>query len=154
MPNKYRGLKWTKISYIHESFAIERYPESGYTTSFTPGGSLHIAFFNEEASISIEPPNETFTLISLSASAAWYDNLKLAITGYRNSIEVHYYSIVLLFGRPQRIALQWKNIDKVIFKPSGGTAHLRGDELSGTYVALTQLVIDDLAERKTNSIRN
>jgi hypothetical protein len=150
MPNNYRGLKWTKIYYMHELFAIKKYPKSGYVTSFTPGGSLHIAFFNAEASISIEPPHEAFTLVSLSASAAWNDDLQLAITAYRNSIEIHYHNIVLLFGRPQRISLQWKNIDKVILKSSGGTANSGTGQQAEAHVALTQLIIDNMAETKVH----
>jgi hypothetical protein len=150
MPNKYKGLKWTKISYIHELYAIKKYPQSGYVTSFLPGGSLHIAYFTEAASISVEPPNETFTLVSFLASAAWNDDLQLNITAYRGLTEVNNHNISLLFGRPQLINLQWKNIDKVAFKASGGTAHPGSGEGAGTHVALTQLTIDDLSERKNN----
>ena len=150
MPNKYRGLKWSKISYMHELFAIKKYPKSGYVTSFMPGGSLHLAFFSEEASIIADPPNTTFTLVSFSASAAWNDDLVLTIRGYRDFAEVNYHSVTLLFGRPQRISLQWKNIDKVVFKPSGGTAHPGSGESAGAHIALTQVVADNLSERKNN----
>jgi hypothetical protein len=150
IPNSYKGLKWTEISYMHELFAIKKYPKSGYVTSFMPCGSLHIGYFSEEASVSVEPPNETFTLVSFTASAAWNDDLLLTITAYRNSVEVHYDDITLIFGRPQCITLQWKNIDKVVFEPMGGTAHPGNGGGAGTHVALTQLIIDNLTERKNN----
>jgi hypothetical protein len=136
---------------MHESFALKKFPKSGYATSFMPGGSLHLAFFSEEASISLESSNETFNLVSLSASAAWNDDLQLTISGYRNSIRVNNLNIILLFGRPQPISLQWKNIDKVVLKPSGGYVHPEIGDKAGTHVALTQLVIDNLNEREVDS---
>ncbi|CAF1052791.1 unnamed protein product [Adineta steineri] len=150
MPNVYKGFRWTKISYMHELLAIKKYSKSGYVSSFLPGDSLHVGFFGETATISIEPPNETFSLISIMACAAWNDDLELTITAYRKSIEVNQHSVILLFGRPQRIMLQWKNIDKVVFKPSGGTAHPGCDEGPGAHVSLTQLTIDDLSLSSSN----
>ncbi|CAF0732411.1 unnamed protein product [Adineta steineri] len=146
IPTFYKGFRWTKIFYIHELLAAKECSKSGYVTSFLPGDSLNVAFFSETATISIEPPNKTFTLISIMACAAWNDDLKLTITAYRRSIVVNDRTVILLFGRPQRIMLQWENIDKVIFKPSGGTEHLEC-EGPGTHVVLTQLTIDDFSEQ-------
>jgi len=150
MPDNYRGLQWAKIYYMNEFFAMDRHPNSGYVTSFIPCGSLHIGFFSEEASISIEPPNETFTLVCFTASAAWRDNLLLTVRAFRNSIQVNYCDIILVFGRPQLISLQWTNIDKVTFKPSGGIPHPGQCGCTGIHVALTQLVVNNLPERKNN----
>jgi hypothetical protein len=75
VPSNYEGLHWTKFSYIHELFIIRAWPRSGYVTSFMPGGSLYIASFAEEATINDERPNETFTFVSLTACAAWNNDL-------------------------------------------------------------------------------
>jgi len=114
-------------------------PTSGYVTSFTPGGSPHIAYIAEGASISVENSGETFTLISFTACAAWNDDLQLTIAGHRNSIEINKHTTILLFGKPQLILLNWKDIDKVTFKPSGGTAHPGTGVSSGLQVVITQL---------------
>jgi surface antigen len=143
VPNKYNGFNWTKIVYMEKSYAMETYPKSGYVSSFMPGGSSHIAFFNEEAVISSEESNETFTLVSLTACAAWNDNLHLTISGYRNSIQVNTHTSTLIFGKPQVIILLWRNIDKITFQPSGGTLHQANKELeSDTHCILTQLTIN------------
>ncbi len=119
------------------------YPKSGYVTAFMPGGSPHIAFFNEETSFSAGNPNETFSLISLSACTAWTDNLHLTISAYRNSIQVNTHTSLLLFGKPQVIVLLWKNIDKIIFQPSSSPGFLENDELEkDTHCVITQLTID------------
>jgi len=144
IPNKYKGLKWTKFGYMHKSFATNKYPESGYVTAFTPGDSLHVAIFKDEASIAVERPNETFTLISLNTCAVWKDDLQLTIKGYQNSTEINAHKTILHFGKPQLISLEWKNIDRVTFKSSGGTVHPGSRDSAGCQVAVTQLVIGQL----------
>jgi hypothetical protein len=140
IPSKYRELKWTGISYGHKLRLEKEHPKSGYVTSFMPGGSPHIAYFKEEASISVEHSDKTFTLISFTACAAWNDHLHLSITGHRNSIEIDTHTTTLLFGKPQLILLNWKDIDKITFKPSGGTAH-PGSDRSNLNVVIAQLTI-------------
>jgi hypothetical protein len=144
IPDIYKRLKWNKISYMHELYAIKNRSNSGYVSAFTVGGSPHIAYFSEEGSISVEYLNETFTFISLVACAAWNDDLQLIITGYRNSTQINIRTPILLFGQPQLIVLQWKNIDRVVFTSSGGTPHPGGRDAGGSQVVLTQLTISQL----------
>jgi hypothetical protein len=144
IPNKYKGLKWTTVGYMHKSFVTNSYPKSGYATAFTSGGSPHIAFFKDQASIGVERPKETFTLISLNACASWRDNLQLTIKGYQTSTESNAHTAILIYGKPQLILLQWKNIDKVAFESSGGTLHPGSPESAGAQVILTQLTIGQL----------
>jgi hypothetical protein len=83
-----------------------------------------------------------FTLISLTACAAWNDNLELTIRGHRNSIQTNTHTTTLLFGKPGLIVLNWKDIDKVTFKSSGGTAHPGSGESAWLNVIITQLTIN------------
>jgi len=146
IPPIYKGLKWTKMVYMNKSYAMATYPTSGYMAAFISGSNHNIAFFNEEASISAEKANETFTLVSFTACAAWNDNLHLTIVGYRNSTQVNTHTSILLFGKPQIILLQWQNIDKIVFQPTGDTAHLENREAaSDTHCILTQLIVNELA---------
>ena len=127
---------------MHKSLATKTHPKSGYATSFDSGGSLHIAYFKDEASISVENTNETFTLISLDACAAWNDDLQLIITGHRNLTLINTHTITLLFGQPQHILLEWNNINKIIFKSYGGTTHPQsGGQANDTQVVINQLKI-------------
>ncbi len=143
IPSTYRGLKWTDLSYAHERYWKKKHPKSGYAAAFTSGCDPHIAFFVDKASIAIERPNETFTFVSVTACAAWNDDLQLTITGHRNSTEINTHTATLLFGQPQLILLQWKNIDTITFKSSGGIKHLGAvSGVGGSHVVITQLTID------------
>ena len=142
IPNHYRGLRWTNISCMNQSYAVAKFPRSEYATAFISGSSSYIAFFNEEASITVENPNETFTISSVSACAAWNDDLQLTIKGYQNSREMNRHTATLLFGKLQFILLRWNNIDKITFKPSGGTAHSGSGGNAGPHVVLTQITIE------------
>ncbi|CAF4080939.1 unnamed protein product, partial [Rotaria sordida] len=121
--NMYRGFIWTDIAYGNELFWKIRQPKSGYVTSFKRGGSRHIAFFKDNASISAGSRNHKFTFVSVTACAAWNDDLKLTIMGYQNSTSTNMHTTNLLYGKPQLILLRWKDVDKVIFTSSGGTPH-------------------------------
>jgi hypothetical protein len=85
---------------------------------------------------------ETFSLISLTTYSAWNDNLQLTIRGYQNFTQVNMCSITLLFGKPQRILLGWKNLDEVLFEPSGGNPHPNsGRSFSSLHFVINQLII-------------
>ncbi len=142
IPTTYRGLKWTGLGYAHELYWKNEHPASGYAAAFNTGCGPHIEFFKDEASIAIERQNETFTFVSITACAAWNDDLQLTITGHRNSTQINTHTATLLFGQPQLILLQWKNIDTITFKSSGGTAHPGTGPGTGSQVVITQLTID------------
>ncbi|CAF3763715.1 unnamed protein product [Adineta steineri] len=145
IPPIYKGLKWSKMVYMTREYAAATYPTSGYMAALISGSNHHIAFFNEEASISRDGPNKIFSLISLTACAAWNDNLHLTIIGYKDLVKVKTYTSKLTFGKPQIVLLQWQNIDKIVFQPTGDTAtHLENHELGDTHCIITQLVIDEL----------
>ncbi len=110
-------------------------------TAFKNGCGPHIAFFSNDASITIERPNATFTFVSVTACAALNDDLQLTITGHRKLTEVNTHTITLLFGEPKLIFLQWKNIDKITFRSFGGTSH-PGSGVKGSHVVITLLTID------------
>ncbi len=149
IPSTYRGLKWTKLNYAHERIFKNKHPNSGYVTAFTSGCSPHIAYFKDEASIAVERLNKIFSFVSITACAAWNDDLQLTITGHRYSTQINTHTATLLFGQPQLILLQWKNIDTITFKSSGGTAHPGSGSGTGSHVAITQITINLLDSNET-----
>ena len=118
LPTIYKSLKWNNINYVHERYTKEKYASSGYVTAFIPGGSSYIAFSSSFASISVENEEEVFGILSLWACAAWNDDLKLTITGYRKSVQMHKQTSTLLRGKPSLIQLCWTDIDMIMFQPS------------------------------------
>jgi hypothetical protein len=143
------GLKWPKFSYLHESWSKKKCPNSGYLTVFNNGCSPHIAIFNGEALIVIERSNEIFTFVSVTACAAWNDDLKLTITAHRDAAQINTHTTTLLFGQPRLILLQWKNIDKITFKSFGGTSH-PGNGVASPYAVVTQLTMIYWTQVKIN----
>ncbi|CAF1258527.1 unnamed protein product [Rotaria sp. Silwood1] len=120
------------------------YPKSAYATSFMPDGSSYIAYFKDNASIDAENPNEKFTFFSITACAASNDDQQLTITGHRNDVEINTHTTTILFGKPQFILLNWKDIDNIIFNSFGGTAHPDCGASPGCQVILTQLTIGQI----------
>ncbi|CAF3210251.1 unnamed protein product [Rotaria sp. Silwood2] len=148
IPNIYSGFKWANIGYGNELFWKIKCPKSGYATSFIAGGSRNIAFFKDFGSIGVENPKKTINFVSVTACAAWNDDLHLIITGYRNFIEVNRNTTTLLFGKPELILLHWKDIDKITLKSYGGTAHSTNDRATGSQVVLTQFAISQVDGNK------
>lgn len=147
MPTIYQGMQWTGVRYRRKEYANAKQPKSGYRGAFIPDGSSHAAYFRDDASLCTEFPNSVFTLVSITACAAWNDDLQLTITGHRRSTQVDTHTLILLFGKPQMIFLQWENIDKVIFKPSGGALHSEsGGAVNSAQVVLTQLILCEARE--------
>lgn len=140
--NLYYGLNWNGISYAHKSFLIEKYPKSGYVTSFIQGGSSFIAYFSENGAIGSTNNDEVFTFVSITACAAWNDNLQLIIKGYRNDTELNTETVTLVFGKPESFQLRWKGNSNIEFRSSGGTAHLDSGSANRHHVIITELEID------------
>ena len=100
VPTTYQGMRWTGISYTHKDYAEAKHPTSGYPGGFISNGSSHAAFFKEEGSLSVQSANSVFTLVSITACAAWNDGLELIITGHRESRQTDIHAVILLFGKP------------------------------------------------------
>jgi hypothetical protein len=142
IPDIYQGIRWSGIAYIHKEYVSAKHPDSGYAGAFIPNGSSHIAWFRNEGSLSAQSADEVFTLVSVTACAAWNDDMQLIITAYRESTETDMHIVTLLFGKPQTTLLQLENIDKVLFEASGGTLHPHsGGTASTAIVILTQLTL-------------
>ncbi|CAF0985793.1 unnamed protein product [Rotaria sp. Silwood1] len=142
--NIYNGLHWTYIYYANELYWKKMHPKSGYITSLIPGSSPNIAYFKDSALITVGSPNTKFTFVSVTACAAWKDDLELTITGHRNFIEINTHTTKLLFGKLQFILLYWEDVDKIMFKSSGGTAHPLVSGHAGSDVVLNQVTICSL----------
>lgn len=138
----YRGLKWTGFCYGHESFLKRNYPDSGYATCFASQDSPQLAYFKIDSSIESERMGDMFTIVSIVACAAWNDNVQLTIIGLQNSRQTYEQITILPFGQPQLISLNWKNIEKILLKPSGGTVHPGSNSVPLPHIIITELTID------------
>lgn len=135
----YKRLRWTNFSYMHEQYAKLNYPDKGYTTAFTSSGSQYIIWSSSSATISVERDKQVFSVVSLEACAVYNDNVKLTITGHRNSIQVYTHISTLLFGKSDTIELCWTDIETLKFESVGGTP--RRELSGGPHFLLTSLTL-------------
>lgn len=144
IPHLYYGLKWNNIYYGQLLHLRQKNPRSGYAMAFNATDSSTVAVFMKNASITVVNPGRRFTLSSLTACAAWNDNLLLVIHGYRGSQQTNQYMTKLLFGKPQMFLLTWKDIDRITLESSGGTAHPGSGGTAEAHVIITQVTVDSL----------
>lgn len=143
IPNFYRGLNWTDFLYTQKLYWKKFCPSTEFVTAPTPNISAHVAFFNNEASISGKFLS-TFNLISFTVCSAFNDDQVLTIQSYCNSVETNQHTMTLLFGKPEFILLAWKNINRVTFRTFGGTSHNDDGQPYCSYAIITQITIGAL----------
>ncbi len=140
IPLSYKNFQWTHFSYMHEEYAKLNYSDKGYATAFTSNDSQYIAWSSSSASISADRNQQVFGIVSFEACAVYNDNVKLTITGYRNSAQVYItHTSTLLFGKSELTELCWTNIDTLKFESFGGTPHLKLSDAS--HFILTRLIV-------------
>ncbi len=139
IPLSYKNFRWTNFSYMHKQYAKLNYSDKGYATAFAPNGSQYIAWSNSSASIRADRNQQVFGIVSFEACAVYNDNVRLTITGYRNSIQIHTHTTTLLFGKSELTELCWTDIDTLKFESFGGTPHLQLSNAS--HFILTSLIV-------------
>jgi hypothetical protein len=137
----YKRLRWTNFSYMHEQYAKLNYPDKGYATAFTSNGSPYIVWSSSSALISVERDKQVFGVVSLEACAVYNDNVKLTVTGHRNSSRVYTHIPTLLFGKLETFELCWTDIDTIKFESVGGTP--RRELNGGPHFLLASLTVTD-----------
>jgi hypothetical protein len=83
---------------------------------------------------------DTFSLISLEATAAWLDHLHVNVIGRRLKQDLYSTTIILQFDNSQVFNLDWKDIDEIQFIPISGTSH-PGIEYTEKYFAITWILL-------------
>lgn len=142
IPEYYQGLKWINVWYMHEQWVETNHVFSGWKNAFTHN-HVCIAFNGKGNSMDIcsrHRGTETFTLISLEATAAWHDDLQINVIGKRAKQEIYSKTIILQFNHSKVFQFDWKNIDQIKFIPINGTQHSQ-IEYDEKYFALTWILL-------------
>ncbi|CAF3434402.1 unnamed protein product [Rotaria socialis] len=142
LPEFYEGLRWINVWYMHEQWVKTNHAISGWKNAYTHNHTC-VAFNGKGNSMKIcskNIGNETFSLISFEATAAWHDNLQINIIGQRVKQEIYSKTIILQFNQSKVFQFDWKNIDQIKFIPVNGTYHsqIQYDE---KYFALTWILL-------------
>ena len=138
----YEGLKWTNAWYMHEQWVKSNHAFSGWKNAYT-NGHICVIFNGKANPLTISAKRqgtETFSILSLEATAAWLDNLQVNIIGRRNKQDLHSTTMVLQFDSSQVVYLDWKEIDEIQFTPTSGRAH-PGIDYSEKYFAITWILL-------------
>ena len=128
--------------YMHEQWVKSNHAFSGWKNAYT-NGHICVIFNGKANPLTISAKRqgtETFSILSLEATAAWLDNLQVNIIGRRNKQDLHSTTMVLQFDSSQVVYLDWKEIDEIQFTPTSGTAH-PGIDYSEKYFAITWILL-------------
>jgi hypothetical protein len=142
LSESYEGLKWINVWYMHEQWVKTNHPLSGWKNAYTNGHTC-IAFNGKSNPMSIctrRQSTDTFSLISLEATAAWLDNLRVNVIGRRAKQDLYSTTMILQFAISQVFNLDWKDIDEIQFLPISGTAR-PGIEYTDKYFAITWILL-------------
>jgi Dockerin type I domain len=123
IPPVYAGMAWTNFCVL----TVPNYPNnpSGYQAATISG--QNVAYNcpgvspQDQAPASFSAKSGTFTLNSASLTAAWRDNLIVAIQGLYKGQTVDQTVVVLNPYGPAYVTFNWSGLDTVVFTPSGGT---------------------------------
>jgi len=83
---------------------------------------------------------DTFSIISLEATAAWLDDLQVNVIGRRLKQDLYSTTMLLQFDTSQVFNLDWKDIDEIQFTPINGTSH-PGVQYTEKYFAITWILL-------------
>jgi hypothetical protein len=127
---------------MHEQWVKANHTLSGWKNAYT-NGHICIAFNGKGNSMSIcasDSGTDTFSIISLEATAAWLDNLQVQIIGRRDKEDIYSATMVLQFDTSQIFNLNWEDIDEIQFIPIHGTSH-PGIQYTEKYFAITWILL-------------
>jgi hypothetical protein len=142
LSESYEGLRWINVWYMHEQWVKANHVLSGWKNAYT-NGHMCIAFNGKGNPMSICAKRQgvdTFSIISLEATAAWLDNLEVSIIGRRVKQEIYSTTMILQFDSSQIFNLDWENIDEIQFVPIHGTTH-PGIQYNEKYFAITWILL-------------
>jgi hypothetical protein len=116
IPDGYAGFKWYNVYYMFEKYAIETYPNTGFTNAYTDNRKCVACNVGiNPMAIFLANSQRTFGLHSFEAIAIFDENFKLVVNGYRHGELLYTKSITLTATNPTLIVLDWGRIDKVTF---------------------------------------
>jgi len=141
IPNGYSNLNWSSGFTFFDPLSYFGSIPNGYSAAIVTGPN--VAYNSNEgtgdSSISFSSPSP-FTFNRVFLTAAWYDNLQVAITGFRGGVPISEDNriVALSATNPTLFTFNWTNVDRVTFRPFGGTQHV-GYPGSGVFLVMDNL---------------
>ncbi|CAF2033112.1 unnamed protein product [Rotaria magnacalcarata] len=135
LPVGYGNFTWTGATILN---GATYNPMSGYNV-VTCSGSYVIYTFGTITMHKI-PTGTTFSLNSFLATAAWFDNLNLTISGRLSSTVIYSTNIILQVFSITVVNLNWSGIDTMTLTTSGGTKNVNVTR-GGKHVAIDNMCV-------------
>jgi hypothetical protein len=134
IPSGYHLLNWSGFQSIDGTHYA---PPNGYQPAVQSG--LNVIYPSNGSTATIA--GGMFDLLSLYATAAYSDNLKLEAKGYVNGTLVYDQTNTLSATAATLIQYNFYGVDEVDFVSSGGTFHTGYNGGSGTYFAIDNVTV-------------
>ncbi|CAF3870028.1 unnamed protein product [Rotaria magnacalcarata] len=135
LPVNYGNFTWTGANILD---GATYNPMSGYHVVVCSGA--YIIFTSGTIKMQKIPTGATFTLNSFLATAAWYDNLNLTISGQLSSTVIYSANFILQVFSITVVNLNWSGIDTMTLTTSGGTKNINVTG-SGKHVAIDNMCV-------------
>lgn len=120
VPNGYAGFNWENAYYIFDTYAKESYVLKGFLPAFTDSVKC-VVYSGNGNPLSIYLPNASnkFGVHSFSALSVYHDEMRVSVTGFRSNVPILTKQLVLNRGPPKLYQIDFEQIDKIIFTPTG-----------------------------------
>ncbi|CAF1621264.1 unnamed protein product [Rotaria magnacalcarata] len=135
LPVSYGNFTWTGANILD---GATYNPMSDYHVVVCSGA--YIIFTSGTIKMQKIPTGATFTLNSFLATAAWYDNLNLTISGQLSSTVIYSANFILQVFSITVVNLNWSGIDTMTLTTSGGTKNINVTG-SGKHVAIDNMCV-------------
>ena len=137
VPNGYGGFQWDNFYSVY----TPDFTPSGYVAGTVSTGSVAYNNFGHPASFTLFKP---FKLTSFYLTSAWYDGLKVEVTGFNGGNQMFTRTLLPSATAPTLYDFQNVVVDRVAFRSYDGAVHpgYLGD---GTNFVLDNLTINGAA---------
>ncbi|CAF3488811.1 unnamed protein product [Rotaria socialis] len=135
LPVGYGNFTWTGANILN---GATHTPMSGYHV--VACGGPYVIYTSGTITMKRIPTGTTFGLNSFLATAAWYDNLNLTISGQLSGTVIYAANFILQVFSITIVNLNWYGIDTMSLTTSGGTKNINVSS-TGKHVAIDNMCV-------------
>ncbi len=119
IPNGYQGLSWSNFFVVN---AILQSNFFGYATGANYGmvSASNVAYNGFGLPAEIDARGANFDFLSAYLTGAWNSNLNIEVQGYSDGNLIYDQTVVASATSPTLFALNYTNIDQLVFNSFGG----------------------------------
>ena len=143
IPNGWVSFDWSSHFWFRNHVTS---PDSGY--QYGTVSPPNVAFNADGADVSFRR-NTPFELVSFYLTGAWRNGLEVAVTGFRQGVQVDSTTFTVNASGPTLETLNW-DVNRVTFHSFGGTSAGYGGGIDGNQFVLDNLTTMPITQPSTN----